>query len=126
MNLDEIINKMLELTKYMQDMLLLDIEDIKKAKHENLLERNEKKEDTIVEITNLKSELNEKLVESMQNGEDINIYRKKVDNLEEELKNLYTLNKQLASIVLPVQQMYKDIVDEIARENGGNILDVKA
>ncbi|RXJ99718.1 hypothetical protein CRU98_06075 [Arcobacter sp. CECT 8986] len=117
---------MLELTKYMQDMLLLDIEDIKKAKHENLLERNEKKEDTIVEITNLKSELNEKLVESMQNGEDINIYRKKVDNLEEELKNLYTLNKQLASIVLPVQQMYKDIVDEIARENGGNILDVKA
>lgn len=126
MNLDEIINKMLELTKYMQDMLLLDIEDIKKAKHENLLDRNEKKENTIVEITNLKSELNEKLVEAMQNGEDINIYRKKVDNLEEELKNLYTLNKQLASIVLPVQQMYKDIVDEIARENGGNILDVKA
>ncbi|AXX93135.1 hypothetical protein AMOL_2182 [Malaciobacter molluscorum LMG 25693] len=126
MNLDEIINKMLELSKDMQDLLLLDIEDIKKAKHENLLERNEKKEEAIVEITNLKSSLNEKLVEAMQNGEDINLYRQKVDNLEEELKNLYKLNKQLASIVLPIQQMYKDIVEEIARENGGNLLDVKA
>ncbi|PHO18501.1 hypothetical protein CPU12_05210 [Malaciobacter molluscorum LMG 25693] len=117
---------MLELSKDMQDLLLLDIEDIKKAKHENLLERNEKKEEAIVEITNLKSSLNEKLVEAMQNGEDINLYRQKVDNLEEELKNLYKLNKQLASIVLPIQQMYKDIVEEIARENGGNLLDVKA
>ncbi|RXJ87925.1 hypothetical protein [Arcobacter sp. CECT 8985] len=126
MNIEQIIDKMLQLTKLMQELLLLDIEDIKNAKHEKLLDRNDKKEETIVEITDLKSELNEKFIELMQNDGDVNKYKQQVDYLEEELRNLYKLNKQLASIVLPVQQMYKEIVDEIAKENGGNILDLKA
>ena len=49
-----------------------------------------------------------------------------MDSLEIELKELYELNKKLASIVLPVQQMYKDLVSEISAANGGNIFDIKA
>ena len=46
--------------------------------------------------------------------------------LEIELKELYELNKKLASIVLPVQQMYKDLVEEISAADGGNFFDIKA
>jgi ABC-type transporter lipoprotein component MlaA len=66
------------------------------------------------------------IVEKMKAGEDVNIYRQKVDYLEEELRSLYKLNKELASIVLPVQQMYKEIVEDLTKNNGGALLDVKA
>jgi hypothetical protein len=62
----------------------------------------------------------------IQEGIDVNIYRQSVDLLEIQLKELYELNKKLASIVLPVQQMYKDLVEEISVANGGNFFDIKA
>ena len=80
----------------------------------------------IDEITLLKTKLNEELMSKIQEGVDVNIYRESVDLLEIELKNLYELNKRLASIVLPVQQMYKDLVSEITAVNGGKIFDIKA
>ena len=80
----------------------------------------------IDEIMNLKTKLNQELMSIIQKGEDVNIYRTSVDSLEAELKDLYELNKRLASIVLPVQQMYKDLVSEIAIANGGNFFDIKA
>ncbi|MFV0563135.1 hypothetical protein [Malaciobacter mytili] len=124
--INELVNKMLSLTLKMQESILLDIEDIKQAKHENLLERNDEKEEMINEIAKLKSQLNEQLILAMKNGEDVNKYRDDVDNLESELKKLYGLNSELAAIVLPVQQMYKDIVDELTEKNGGVLFDVKA
>ncbi|AXH15756.1 hypothetical protein CRU99_09970 [Malaciobacter mytili] len=124
--INELVNKMLSLTLKMQESILLDIEDIKQAKHENLLERNDEKEEMINEIAKLKSQLNEQLILAMKNGEDVNKYRDEVDNLESELKKLYGLNSELAAIVLPVQQMYKDIVDELTEKNGGVLFDVKA
>lgn len=124
--IDEIIQRMSQLVKNLQNSIQLDIEDIKKANHEALLTRNDEKHQIIDEITELKAKLNQELVSKMQEGIDVNIYRDKVDSLEEELKNLYELNKKLASIVLPVQQMYKELVDDVTAANGGNIFDVKA
>ena len=120
------IQRMSELVKNLQNSIELDIEDIKKAKHESLLNRNDEKHQMINEITDLKAQLNQELVSKMQEGVDVNMYREKVDALEEELKNLYELNKKLASIVLPVQQMYKELVEDISAANGGNIFDIKA
>jgi hypothetical protein len=77
-------------------------------------------------ITSLKLELNKELMSKIQEGVDVNIYRQSVDTLEIELKELYELNKRLAAIVLPVQQMYKDLVSEISAANGGNFFDIKA
>jgi len=123
---DSIINEMITSIKKMQDFILQDIEDIKKAKHEELLTRNDDKEALIEHITASKQQLNEEIVKEMEKGVDVNIYRQKVDNLETELKNLYELNKKLALIVKPIQQMYKEIVDEVTQLNGGQMFDVKA
>ena len=123
---DQIIDRMSELVDNLQNSIKLDIEDIKKAKHEELLNRNDEKHYMIDEITELKVKLNQELVFKMQEGIDVNIYRDKVDFLESKLKELYESNRKLASIVLPVKQMYKELVEEITEANGGKIFDIKA
>ena len=62
----------------------------------------------------------------LKDGEDINDYRDIVDNLEYHLRELYELNGKLASIVLPVKQMYKEIIDDITVANGGTLFEVTA
>ncbi|MBP6163940.1 MAG: hypothetical protein KA438_07200 [Aliarcobacter sp.] len=122
----KIIENMSDLINKLKISINQDILDIKEAKHEELLTRNDEKHHMIDEIMNLKTKLNQELMSIIQKGEDVNIYRTSVDSLEAELKDLYELNKRLASIVLPVQQMYKDLVSEIAIANGGNFFDIKA
>lgn len=124
--IDEIVKNMFSLVKQMQEATLSDIEDVKAAKHEGLLDRNEKKELLIHQISDLKISLNKAIVKAIQDGEDINEYRHKVDELEGELRTLYALNSELAAIVLPVQQMYKDMVEDIKSQNGGNLFNVTA
>ncbi len=124
--IENTIENMSMLIIKLKDSITQDIEDIKAAKHEELLKRNDEKHIMIDEITSLKLELNKELMAKIQEGIDVNIYRQSVDALEIELKELYELNKRLASIVLPVQQMYKDLVSEISAANGGNFFDIKA
>ena len=124
--IEKIVNEMTELVNKMQEYIKQDIEDIKKAKHEELLNRNDEKQEMIEKIASYKLELNQEIVNQMQNGVDVNIYREKVDNLENELRNLFELNKRLSLIVQPIQQMYKDIVDDITEKNGGSFFHVKA
>lgn len=124
--IDTIISEMISLVSKMQDYIKQDIEDIKQAKHEELLNRNDEKQFMIEKIAQYKQQLNQEIVNQMQNGVDVNIYREEVDKLETELKNLYELNRKLALIVQPIQQMYKDIVDDITEKNGGNFFHVKA
>lgn len=123
---ESIVKNMCELVTKMQDFIIQDIEDIKKAKHAELLNRNDEKQFMIEKIASYKKQLNQEIVNQMQNGIDVNIYREQVDTLEQELKKLYELNRKLAMIVQPIQQMYKDIVDEISDNNGGNFFNVKA
>ena len=124
--IENTIKNMSDLIIKLKSSITQDIEDIKAAKHEELLKRNDEKHIMIDEITLLKTKLNEELMSKIQEGVDVNIYRQSVDLLEVELKDLYELNKKLASIVLPVQQMYKDLVSEITAANGGKIFDIKA
>lgn len=126
MMIETIISEMTELVGKMQDYIIQDIEDIKQAKHEQLLNRNDEKQFMIEKIALYKQQLNQEIVNQMQNGVDVNIYREKVDNLENELKKLYELNRKLALIVQPIQQMYKDIVDDITEKNGGSLFHVNA
>lgn len=124
--IEEIIDNMLNDVKKLQESIKEDLDDVKAARHEDLLKRNDEKHYLIDEITQLKASLNQALIDKMNEGVDVNIYREKVDALENELRELYELNKELASIVLPVQQMYKDLVDEITAAKGGSLFDVKA
>ncbi|RXJ80060.1 hypothetical protein [Arcobacter sp. F2176] len=120
-----ITDEMSSLVNKMKDLINSDIEDIKAAHHEKLLDRNDNKQEYMNEIIELRKKLNEELVNKMQEGVDINAYRNDVDSLEEELKELHLLNAKLASIVLPIQQMYKDIVEELTSQSGGNIVEIK-
>lgn len=122
---EKIVEQMNNLVDELQESIKKDLNDIKEANHEELLKRNDEKHILIDEISSLKIELNKELVTQMEMGTDVNIYRPKVDQLEEKLKELYMLNKKLASVVLPIQQMYKDLVEEISNENGGKAFDVK-
>ena len=124
--IESIISDISALIVRLKDSITQDIEDIKAAKHEELLKRNDEKHILIDEIGLLKIELNKGLMQKIQEGIDVNVYRESVDLLEIELRELYELNKKLASIVLPVQQMYKDLVSEISAANGGNFFDIKA
>lgn len=120
-----IIDEMTRLVFEMKDLINKDIEDIKAARHEKLLDRNENKQNSMERIIELREDLNKELVKKMGEGIDINIYREAVDELENNLQELQKLNAKLALIVLPIKQMYKDIVDELTKDSGGNIVEIK-
>lgn len=124
--IQELIQSMTDITKELQENILIDIEDIKQANHEKLLDRNDIKQEQMEKLSQYKLDLNSLLVEHIQAGRDANIYKASVDSLEEELKKLYTLNSKLAAIVLPVREMYREIVEEITQQNGGSLLEIKA
>ena len=124
--IEKIINEMIVVIEKLKQAIRDDIEDIKLANHEKLLERNDLKQSYMDTIVSLKTQLNQELVSAMKSGVDVNIFRTKVDTLETRLRELYSLNGKLASIVLPVKQMYKEIVDELSAQTGGNIFDIKA
>ncbi len=123
---EKVIEDMNIKVKSLYSSIEQDIEDIKEARHEELEKRNLSKEILIRDIATLKERLDEELIQKIQDGEDINIYRDKVDTLEEDLKKLYELNTHLSNLVLPIKKMYDTLVSEISELNGGNIFDVKA
>ena len=124
--IENIVKDMSDLVDQLKSSINQDILDIKEAKHEELLKRNDQQHQMIDEIMALKMELNKELIILIQEEKDVNIYRESVDSLEVQLKELYELNKKLASFVLPVQRMYKDLVSEITEVKGGQLFDIKA
>lgn len=124
--IDITILELRSVTDELKESILLDIHDVKKANHESLVKRNVLKLNLMDSLASLKKQLNEELTVEYKNGSDISIYKQSIDELENELRNLYTLNGKLAAIVLPVKEMYKDIIDEISQNNGGSLVEVRA
>jgi len=124
--IDITVLELQSVTEELKKSILLDIEDVKKAKHESLLIRNDKKLELMDKLASLKQKLNEDLSIEYKEGKDISVYKPSIDELELGLKGLYELNGKLASIVLPVKEMYKDIIDEITKKNGGSLVEVMA
>jgi len=122
---EKIVKEMTQATINLKDAIKLDIEDVKNANHEKLLERNDYKLSLIDKITYLQNQLTVALSNEIEKGTNIEIYKENIDNLEKELKKLYELNGKLASIVLPVKELYSEIIKEIEKYNGGNIVEVR-
>jgi len=114
------------ITEKLYNSILADIEDVKQAKHESLVERNDLKLELMDKLASLKQQLNSELAEEHHSGKDISIYRESVDDLEVDLRKLYQVNGKLASIVLPVKEMYREIIEEITTLNGGSLVEVRA
>ncbi len=122
----QIVKQMIDTVKLLKQNILDDIEDVKQANHEKLLDRNDIKLEQMEAIVELKSDLNAELIKAVQAGENVDKYRFDVDDLETHLVELSELNTRLASIVLPVKEMYKDIIDNLTEANGGSLLEVTA
>jgi len=120
------ISTLNDVTKELKESILLDIEDVKKAHHESLVLRNSVKMNLMEDLTSLKQKLNEELSLEYKEGKDITIYKESIDTLESNLKELYSLNGKLASIVLPVKEMYKEIIADITEQNGGSLVEIMA
>jgi hypothetical protein len=118
--------KMINMATQLKEAISLDIEDVKNANHEKLLERNDIKLQLMQDINEAQNALNQMLATEISNGVDVNIYRDDVDVLETHLRELYELNGKLASIVLPVKEMYRQIIEEITAINGGSLVEVTA
>ena len=124
--IDITILELQSVTSELMKSIELDIVDVKKANHESLVTRNDVKNTLMENLSELKKKLNAELAEEYKKGNDISIYKDSVDALEIQLRELYDLNGKLASIVLPVKEMYKDIIDEITKKNGGSLIEVMA
>jgi hypothetical protein len=125
--IQQIVNEMMLSVEQLKNAILMDIEDVKIANHENLLIRNDKKQNLIVLIESKKIELNSELSNQIKSGVDINQYREIVDTLEDNLRELYVLNQKLGMIVLPVHEMYKDMIKEFSDNNeSGDFISVRA
>lgn len=120
------VEQLKQIVSELKSSILLDIEDVKKARHESLVQRNDVKLDLMEQLSQLKQQLNTELSNEYQNGVDITQYKTSIDELEEQLGTLYRENGKLASIVLPVKEMYKEIIDEITAKNGGSLVEVMA
>ncbi len=124
--IENIVANMIELVITLKEDITLDIEDTKNARHEQLLNRNDRKLEKMQQVASYKEELNNALVQAVQNGEELEEYKGMIDSLELHLQELFELNGKLASIVLPVKEMYKEIIDEITKAHGGTLLEVHA
>jgi len=124
--IENTITELKEITEELKQSIILDIEDVKKANHKTLVERNYVKADLMDKLSSMKQQLNEELSSSYKSGDDISIYKVAIDELEEQLRELYELNGKLGSIVLPVKEMYKEIIEEITEKNGGSLVEVMA
>ena len=118
------VNTMIKQAILLKIAIKEDINDVQEAEHEKLLERNDEKLALMTEISSSHYDLNILLGNAINDGIDIDEYRDVVDELEEHLRELYELNGKLASIVLPVKQMYKEIIDELTYNNGGTLVEV--
>jgi hypothetical protein len=101
-----LIQEMITKTIELQEHILEDMEDIKSARHEKLLDRNEIKLEKMHVLASKKEDLNHALLEALQQGKDVNQYRNSVDTLEEELKKLYMLNARLGSLMFYYPYFY--------------------
>ena len=115
------INKMIALTKQLQEYVEQDIVDVKSANHNSLFERNAIKTIKMDELLTAKKAISSQLSDS----DELYAYVDILNDLEKELQQLYTLNDSLASIVLPVNEIYKEILDDISNEQG-NLVEVNA
>jgi hypothetical protein len=120
--LSQNISKMLTITKQLQGYVENDIADTKLANHDVLFSRNKTKilkMDELILVQN-------KIASEVNDESELNEYKDILDEIENELQALHTLNETLASIVLPVNEIYKEILDDISNSNNGNLIEVNA
>lgn len=120
------ISKMQEVIDSLLKCIEEDLQDIRSAKHESLMNRNAKKEKLMRELQETRASLAHLLQGAVKNGEDVEKYRVSINQVEENLKKLHKENSKLAAVVIPVKEMYQELMDEVKNSGQINIMDIKA
>jgi hypothetical protein len=94
---------------------LQDIEDIKKANHDSLFQRNEKKEELIKEFTKSKSQIDSILVQRSQSGLELSqLINPQEDQLlgefKDKLSEFYNIHKKFSKMALLVTNFYNNLL----------------
>ncbi len=110
-------------TKNIDDLIGLtkeDIEDIKNAKNEEIYNRTKIKDEILSLFENNKSLLDRELVKLIEKNPNkelsdllVNNEREDLEILKNRLKELQTLNKNYAKLVVAVNEFYSSLFDKI-------------
>jgi len=119
------IDKMNKDINNLKNIIDSDIKDIREANHKSIQERIDIKNSLIDSLKNDKIKLNQLLIAEVRNGKDVNIYKKYVDNLEQNLHILQKKNRDFATILMPVKKLYEDLINETFGTNS-RLVQVKA
>ncbi len=102
----ELIDKLIELINK-------DIEELGSANSDNLMKRNEQKQVLVNDIKIMKNNLDSALKECVKSGNNIEQFRDIVNMVESKLEELKQRNNQLAYIMLPLKEMYDNIIKDL-------------
>ncbi len=112
---------LIESIDLLESIIKKDIEDLKSGNSDNLITRNEQKQTLVNKIQQTKHDLDNSLMALYNNGNDIEPYRSLIDNVEHKLHQLNKTNNELAYILLPLKDMYDNIIGDFFKENQSSI-----
>jgi len=110
---------MLQSTNQLLDNLIeitsKDIDDIKKANHQALFERNYQKEELVKRFVELKNGIDSTLAERNRNGMPLINPNEEplLDEFKEKLQKFYTLHKKFAKMAFTVTHFYNNLVHKV-------------
>ena len=110
---------MLQSTNQLLDNLIeitsKDIDDIKKANHQALFERNYQKEELVKRFVELKNGIDSTLAERNRKGMPLINPNEEplLDEFKEKLQKFYTLHKKFAKMAFSVTNFYNNLVHKI-------------
>ena len=95
-----------------------DIIDIKKANHNDLFERNNRKNELIKQFSELKSQIDLTLVKRSESGLSMDQIMNNEENIlfdefRKKLNEFYTLHKKYAKMAMLVANFYNNLVNKV-------------
>ena len=110
---------MLQSTNQLLDNLIeitsKDIDDIKKANHQALFERNYQKEELVKRFVELKNGIDSTLAERNRNGMPLINPNEEplLDEFKEKLQKFYTLHKKFAKMAFTITHFYNNLMNKL-------------
>jgi hypothetical protein len=118
-----LIHHLQKANEILQDLIettLLDIEDIKQAKHSNIFSRTKIKEELVSSFEQYKSLIDNEIIKLVNQNPSASLedvlnqsQQNELENLKTNLEMLHKKNRYLASMVIAVSEFYSSLVNKL-------------
>jgi cellulose biosynthesis protein BcsQ len=98
-----------------------DINDLKTGGSKEVLSRNKLKQELINNIINYKKNIDIQLKNEYKLFNNIDKYKDNINNIEIELSYLNQKNNELAYILLPLKDLYDNIIQDFFHQNNSTV-----